>query len=128
MENIDKILDEMIAQFKEWDSQLVRMKMSDNYILLVHRAKMNLISCKDHAWHRKQGGYDENFELCWVAKHFLEIQFDKYVKIVAKKILNSEKGIERMTVLYNKLLPIMTKVNDILPEELKAQRNENSFV
>jgi hypothetical protein len=119
MQNIDKILDEMILQFKEWDGQLMRMKMSDNYILLSHRAKMNLISCKDHAWHRKNDNFDETFELCWVARHFLKIEFDKYVKIVAKKIPNSEKAVERMTVLYNKLKPIMTKVYDILPEELR---------
>lgn len=113
------ILDEMLLQFKEWDGQLMRMKMSDNYFSVVHTAKISLISCKDHAWHRKNDNLDETFEMIWVARHFLKIQFDKYVKIVTKKIPNSEKAVERMTSLYNKLKPIMTKVYDILPEELR---------
>lgn len=102
-----KIIDQIIPQVRIWDDQFMRMKMSNNKILLCHKVRMSLIACKDHDHPRITGDIQESdkelFSIFYISSKLKECDFAKYITIVLDKIPNQKDQIDKVTRLFDKL-------------------------
>lgn len=112
LDQVIKIIDQIIPQVGIWNDQIMRTNMTSNKILLCSRVKMLLIACKDHNHPRINGEIDENekdlFSVFYLSSQLKECEFTKYIKYVLEKFPDQKEQAEKMTALFTKLSPLLT--------------------